>query len=272
MIPVRWHRVFIVFFGISVFLASADMGLHALGITGFSLMIGTGLMAGLVVFVAAIEGGVLLRFCAKGLVAPRYISSMTRDLMVSVGCGSLGIRVSPMDSDAIFAVTVSEGRFSRTFISRGLLVRFSKEGISGVAAHECGHVIGGHPKRLAALLGLLAAVKFSVDVPLIAALTVLFAFLWLLRQWEYEADARAVNLVGSRALITAFADYEKAMGTSEAREVVSSISSDSSKRRSLRSRITVLLSGFFELFMGHPRIEHRVERIVSGSSRAQNCK
>ena len=269
MIPVRWHRVFIVFFGISVLLASADMGLHALGISGLPLVVGTGLIAGVVVFVAAIEGGVLLRFCAKGLVAQRYISSMTKDLMASVGCGNLGIRVSPMDSDAIFAVTVSEGRFSRTFISRGLLVKFSQSGVLGVAAHECGHVIGGHTKRLAALLGLLSAVKFSVDVPFFAALAVLFAFLWLLRQWEYEADARAVNLVGSKALITAFEDYEKATGKSEASNIALSLSDDSPRGRSW---ISVWLDSFLELFMGHPRIEHRVERIVNGNGCGQNSE
>ena len=217
MIPVRWHRIFIVLLIISAFLACADVGLTSIGLTGFPLSVCSGLVAGAVVFVMAIEGGRLLRFCAKGLVKPQYISSMTKELMSSsVGCEKLGIRVSPMDSDSIFAVTVSEGRFFRTFVSKGLLVRFSTEGLRGVAAHECGHVISGHSRRLSALLGLIAAVKFSVGVPLMASVAVLLSFLWLLRQWEYEADARAVSLIGANALITAFADYEKATGKSDA--------------------------------------------------------
>lgn len=267
MIPVRWHRVFIVLLGVSLILAGVDVGLRAIGLRDFYLELGSGLAAGFVVFVMAIEGGVLLRFCAKGLVKPQYISSMTKELMSSsVGCEKLGIRVSPMDSDSIFAVTVSEGRFFRTFVSKGLLVCFSSEGLRGVAAHECGHVISGHSRRLSALLGLIAAVKFSVGVPLIASVAVLLSFLWLLRQWEYEADAKAVSLVGAKALRTAFEDYEKATGKSEASDVVP-VSPGNSQSCSKKRGRTVLLDAFLELFMGHPRIEHRVARIGSGKGR-----
>ena len=265
MIPVRWHRIVIVLLGVSLFLAGVDVGLRAIGLTGFYLEFGSGLAAGFVVFMMAIEGGVLLRFCAKGLVKPQQISSITHEMMSSVGCGKLGIRVTPMDSDSVFAVTVSEGFSFRTFISRGLLVKFSTEGIRGVAAHECGHVMSGHTKRLATLLGLIAAVKFSVGVPLMASVAVLLSFLWLLRQWEYEADARAVSLVGADALITAFADYEKATGKSDAGGDVP-VTQGNSPNRSWRSGGTVLLDAFLELFMGHPRIEHRVERIVKRSN------
>jgi len=118
-------------------------------------------------------------------------------------------------------------------------VKLSNEGLRAVAAHECGHVISQHPTRIAVLLGLIASVKFSIGVPLLASLTVLLAFLWMLREWEFTADQRAVELVGATAMCAAFMEYRAIAG--DAAEA----------------------SRFSELLSGYPSITRRLRRIES---------
>ena len=237
MIPVRTHRVIIVLLGISALLAGVDAGLTALGLRGVALQLCTGLFAGFVVYLMAMEGGRTLCFCAKGLVKPEYISSDVSELMNKAGGGKLGIRVSPIMSDSLFAVTVREGRHCRTFVSRGLLVRFSQDAIRGVAAHECGHVISKHPTRLALLLGLIAGVKLSIGIPLFSSIAILLAFLWMLREWEFIADHQAVSLVGVESLEAAFHEYQ-------------TVSGDKAEVHFLS-----------ELLSGHPSIARRLKHI-----------
>lgn len=237
MIPVRIHRVIIVLIGISVFIAGANTVLEAFGLHGEALRICSGVFAGFVVFCLAMQGGRTLLFCARGLVKPSQISSYVAGLMSLGGGGELDIRVSPMNSNSLFAVTVQEGRHCRTFISRGLLVQFSQEGIRGVAAHECGHVMRFHTARLAVLLGVIAGVKFSVGISLLPSIAILVGFVWMLRRGEYVADRQAVKLVGADAIKAALKDYQ-------------TISGDKSDD-----------SIFLELLSAHPRIARRVVKI-----------
>lgn len=236
MIPVRIYRLLIVLFGISMLVAGADVALSALGMRGPYLKIGTGLFAGILVFVMALEGGKTLLFCAKGLVGEGAAASAVSALMDEVG-GGLGIRISVVESSNVFASTVKEGRSHRTFISTGLLEGFSSQGLRGVVAHECGHVRGNHSLMLAVLLGLLAGVKFAFGIPLVAAVIILLAYLWMLRTWEFIADHDAVKTVGSDPLKCAFVDYQTISGDKKDVPLYS------------------------ELLSGHPSIARRLQRI-----------
>ena len=66
-------------------------------------------------------------------------------------------------------------------------------------------------------VGLAAAVKLTVGIPLVVALVLLLTYLYMLRQWEYSADAQAVHRTSCADVRAAFDEYraisqEKDMG------------------------------------------------------------
>ena len=85
-------------------------------------------------------------------------------------------------------------------------------------------------------MGLVAAVKMSIGVPLGAVVAVLIAYLFMLREWEYVADRAAVSRAGPINVLAAFFQYQAASGEKNA-------------------------SALSELFSGHPSIHRRVAMI-----------
>ena len=237
MIPVRIYRVLIVLLGISMLLVGVDTALASLGLSGAPLKVTTGLFAGFVVSLMALEGGRTLRFCAKGLDKNAATSARVSEILKDVGCNDLGLRASVVNSSRVFAISVSEGRSHRIFISSKLLNEFSQEGRIGVLTHECGHILNKQPTKQAVLLGLVAGVKMSLGIPWISAVVILLAYLWMLREWEFVADARAVVLGGQNALRRAFLDYQEVSGDKKDAALYS------------------------ELLSGHPSIARRLRRI-----------
>ena len=246
MIPVRIYRVLIVLFGISLLVAGVDTALSTLGLRGVALTVIGGLFAGGVVFLMAMEGGRTLRFCAKGLtddVDHGHIST----LLKKIHCIELDLRVSIIKSDRVFAVSVSEGRSHRIFLSKRLLDEFSSAALKGVLAHECGHIRSGHPTKQAVLLGLVAGVKMAIGVPLLSTIIILLAYLWMLREWEFIADKEASKMTGSLSLRRAFEEY---LRITNDHEVVSPLS---------------------EIFSGHPSFARRLTRIGEGIRRPKEA-
>ena len=99
-----------------------------------------------------------------------------------------------------------------------------------------GHVDNHHPLKLAVMLGLVASVKLSIGVPIGAVIVVLLAYLFMLREWEYVADAAAVKRVSAEDVRLAFEEFQAIAGE---------------KNMSLLS----------EFFSGHPSIHRRVAAI-----------
>ena len=270
MIPLRIHRILAVLFVVSAFLALLDDVLLGLGIPkGISVLI-SGVIAGGVVFCLSYEGGRILMFCGKGL-----IEDPIRRAKISASLADIGVRderreslrrrsrpakkgpetclrvedrrqqvdesaelmfVSVVESDRFIAITVNAGESHRAFISTRLVDSLTPDALRGVLAHEYGHVDNAHPLKQATILGIVAAVKMSIGVPLGAVAIILMAYLFMLREWEFIADASAVKRSCYQDVLAAFSEYRAISGEKD-------------------------ISRFSELFSGHPGVHRRIASI-----------
>lgn len=215
MIPLRIFRALLLLFTVSGVLALADYALAVNNVHEQYVKVLTGFLAGVVVFFLAYEGGRVLRFCGKGLVSDATREGHINRALGEIGRNDAGVQVSLVETDSFLASTVREGRGHRMFISTCIVDSLSPVALRGVLAHELGHVESAHPIKLAVLLGLLAAVKLSVGVPLGAVLAILVAFLFMLREWECVADSHAVDSAGQGAVLSAFEEYRVIAGDRE---------------------------------------------------------
>mgnify|MGYP001166054556 CR=1 FL=1 len=237
MIPVSATRIGLVLLGISVLVAGVDYALIFIGLRGRLLLLCMGAFTGILVALMAMEGGLTLRFCAKGVLKAAQ-SRRVDEAMARLGCQNLEIRVSVIDARRLFAVTVPEGCGHRLFVSNFLIMTFTPEALRGVLAHEYGHMRQKHPAKQAVLLGLVAGVKMTAGIPLLAGLAILFLYLWMLREWEFIADSEALRLAGSESLKKAFHEYHVVSGDTVEASLVS------------------------EIFSGHPSFARRWARIA----------
>lgn len=145
--------------------------------------------------------------------------------------------VSIVESDRFVAITVNQGRTHRAFISSRMVDSMTPGALRGVLAHEYGHVLNMHPFKQATLLGLVASVKLSIGVPLGAVVVILMAYLFMLRSWEYIADAVAVERTSPKDVLAAFGEYQSISGEKN-------------------------MSVLNEFFSGHPSFHRRVTAIA----------
>lgn len=261
MIPLRIHRLLVVLIAVSAVLALVDDLLLRIGVPRNLIPVVSGTFAGGLVFLLAYEGGRILSFCGKGLVDDQERRGKIRAALLSIGVieerrrrqrrksskndqrrvasrnpGALAMYVSVIDSPKFIAVSVNEGGSHRAFVSTGMVDQLSPDALRGVLAHEFGHIENAHPLKQASILGMVAAVKMSIGVPLGAIVAILMAYLFMLREWEYVADATAVKRTGAGDVLKAFSEYR-------------AIAND--KNMSLLS----------EMFSGHPSVHRRVAAV-----------
>jgi Zn-dependent protease with chaperone function len=146
--------------------------------------------------------------------------------------------VSVVESKRFIAVTSRAGRSHRVFMSTRLIDSLSPEALRGVLAHELGHIENAHPIKQAMILGLAAGVKFSFGVPLFAVVAVLFSYLYMLREWEFVADAAAIKRAHPAAVYAAFEEFRQIDGGQD-------------------------MSRLSEFFCGHPSFERRLRALRS---------
>ena len=144
--------------------------------------------------------------------------------------------VSVVQSDRFIAITVRAGRSHRAFVSTRMVDSLSPAALRGVLAHELGHALSAHPLKQAVLLGIVASVKLSIGVPVGAVVVILMAYLFMLREWEFIADAVAVTKTNVTDVRAAFAEYRAISGEAN-------------------------MSRFSEFFSGHPSIHRRLAAI-----------
>ncbi len=271
MIPLRIHRLLIVLFAVSALLALSDDVFHQFGLSKLLSNVLAGVMAGFTVFFLAYEGGRVLVFCGKGLVeAPdrrAKIRAALRDIGIieerrsrnarllkdrsdAVTDGGSGqdrrqpsstslqelMYVSVVESARFIAITVNSGGMHRAFVSTRLVDSLSHGALRGVLAHEYGHVANRHPIKQATILGLVAGVKVGIGVPFGAAVVLLLAYLFMLREWEFVADAAAVDRAGQDDVFSAFEEYQIIEGGKD-------------------------MSRLSEFFSGHPSFRRRIVAI-----------
>lgn len=253
MIPLRMHRLLALLLVVSACLALLDDVLLRMGVPGNVSHLMSGIFAGGVVFFLAYEGGRILCFCGKGLVEDPVRRAKIRTALFEIGVreerrtqGRQGLSsndvceeimyVSVVDSDRFIAITVNEGGTHRAFISTRLVDTLTPNALRGVLSHEYGHVINAHPLKQALILGMLGATKMSIGVPLGAVAVVLMAYLFMLREWEYVADAVAAKRSSYQDVFAAFAEYKEIVGEKDMNLVS-------------------------EFFCGHPSINRRIDAI-----------
>lgn len=270
MIPLRIYRTLIVLFLVSGFLALAEMIFVRIGLPRDTILVLSGVFAGLIIFVLVYQGGSVLLFCGKGLVddpvrrdkieallsigvleerrksrriarhSKKYVGENMRRQDVRDKAWTL-MYVPVVTSDRFIAITVNSGRSHRAFVSSKMVDSMSAHALRGVLAHELGHAISAHPLKQAVLLALVASVKLSIGVPLGAAIVMLIAYLFMLREWEYVADAMAVKKTSVSDVQAAFDEYKAISGEKN-------------------------MSRFSEFFCGHPSIHRRLAAIQSLAS------
>lgn len=293
MIPMRIPRLMLVLLGVSAFLAFLENIFQRFSFPHHAIVVLSGLVAGFLVFLLAFHGGRVLRFCGKGLVDVPQLHAKIRVALFDIGVleerrardrgdrrvrglplaniarerrrgpdrrqggpaqGKSLLSVSVVDSARFIAFTVKEGRSHRAFISTRMVNSLSLPALRGVLAHEYGHVLNRHPLKQAVILGGLATVKMSVGVPIGAVVLALMAYLFLLREWEYAADAAAVLRTTATDVLAAFDEYRTLESMTEGEK---------------KSRLFEWLSGhpgfemsrLSELFSGHPSFDRRVSAI-----------
>ena len=268
MIPLRVYRALIVLFLVSSFLALVELFGVRMGLPANLNSVVSGVAAGCIVFGLVFHGGPALVFCGKGLVDDPERRSKIREALFAIGAleerrkggrrkrrrepftgqeqrmaaSDAGPRmlmyVSVVQSDRFIAITVRAGRSHRAFVSTRLVDSLSPAALRGVLAHELGHALSAHPLKQAVLLGIVASVKLSIGVPVGSVVVILMAYLFMLREWEFIADAVAVTRTSVTDVRAAFDEYRAISGEAN-------------------------MSRFSEFFSGHPSIHRRLAAINS---------
>lgn len=263
MIPLRIHRALCVLFAVSGTLALLEIVFSNFGLSHEASMLLSGLCTGVMVFILAYEGGRVLLFCGKGLIDDPARRLKVRAALLDIGVleerrsGARRARgrsdtnsgrrlpdsgpkelmyVTIVDSPRFIAITIKAGASHRAFISTHMVDTMSPGALRGVLGHEYGHVLSAHPFKLACVLGLVAAVKLTVGIPLPVVAVLLLTYLYMLRQWEFSADAQAVHRTSCADVRAAFDEYR-------------AISQEKDMGR------------WAELISGHPSVHRRIEAI-----------
>lgn len=234
MIPLRWHRVLLGFAAVSVFIGLVDeLGIWLLPPKSMRLII-TGLTTGAVVMLLAYRGGSVVRFVlGRQIEGGELGSKVTAALATFQLSVPLRYRIVLYEAKNPAAFTISDGGICCIFMSSAMVKGLSREALACVVAHECGHMLEHHPRKQYIILGLLACVKATTGITIAAVFLVLFAYLYMLREWEFIADRHAAGIVGAERLISAFTEFRKLSGEKD-------------------------ISRFSEFMCSHPSLDRRI--------------
>ena len=263
MIPLKASRALFVLFAVSAVIAVVEYLSAFLALPHALALLVKGLVAGGLIFVVIWQGGRFLLFCSKNTVHDPVRRDKVAAALRSIGVlverrtarghaspqGHVERRVSEpttepkmyvsiVESPRFIAITVRSGKTHRAFVSSQIVDSLSPAALRGVLAHEYGHVLCGHPSKQAYILALVATVKLSIGVPAGAVVAILLAYLFMLREWEYVADAKALERTGKLDLLAAFSEYQAV----------------ACERN---------LSRLSEFFCGHPSLHRRVAAVAN---------
>ena len=236
-------------FGISAFLAFGDQLVLGLGLSQQATVVISGLMGGMLVFGMAYQGGRSLAFIANCITNDPARNSRISAVQDAIGrsaedrvpvMADLDIKTVVLNTEYLMAFTVRCGSGNWVFLSTSIMDKLSDTGLRGLLAHEYGHIRCGHPLKIASVLGLIATVKMAFGVPFGASVVLLLSYLYLLRTWEFAADAAAVRSGEGNALLTGLEEFRLFGQDKEA-------------------------SGLMEFFYGHPNLSRRLSAIRANS-------
>jgi len=244
MIPLRWLRVLFGFAGVSFFIGLVDELCIWLLSSQLSHQIITGITTGVMVMLLAYHGGSVVRFVlgrkiAEGELVTKISAAITllrTDLLLVSSTPFPLHRTVLYESKNPAAFTMSDGGSYCIFLSSAMVQKLTEDALACVIAHERGHMMEYHPRKQSLILGLLASVKATTGVTVVAVFIVLLTYLYMLRDWEYIADRRAVSMVGADRLILAFTEFRNISGQKN-------------------------ISRLSELMSSHPSIERRIAAV-----------
>lgn len=231
-LPLHWHRVLILLFGVSALLVASDELAKLLGADSTLL---SGLVFGAVIYILTMNGGAIVRFCINNEVKESLAEKGVSELINQWSDGRR-IEVSVVEMDDMRSALVGERHGYRLFISTGALKHLSPMGMVGVLAHEAGHVRRRHCEHICILLGVIGASKITFDIPLIGVIAILMTYLYLSRRREFEADETGAELVGKDAMLAAFNELRKATNEAD-------------------------IGSLTEIFVTHPSLHRRIDAI-----------
>lgn len=240
MIPLRWHRVFLVFAAVSVFIGLVDeICIWLLPPQAMRQMI-TGLTTGAVVMLLAYRGGSIVRFVLGGKLGTSDLHAKLDSAMSAVRLSKpIRYRVVLYKGKNPSAFTISDGGECCIFMSSAMASGLSAGALACVIAHECGHMIERHPRKQFIILGLLACVKATTGITIAAIFMVILAYLYMLREWEFIADKHAAEIVGADCVVSAFNEFRALSGEKD----ISRLSEFMCSHPSLNRRIAALAGG-----------------------------
>ena len=231
-LPLHWHRVLLLLFGVSALLVATDELAKLLSSDSTLL---SGLVFGAVIYISTMNGGPIVRFCINNEVKESLAKNGVSQLINQWSDGRR-IEVSVVEMDDMRSALVGERHGYRLFISTGALTHLSPMGTAGVLAHEAGHVRRRHCERICILLGTIGASKIAFDIPPIGIIVILMTYLYLSRQREFAADATGAELVGKDAMLAAFNEHRRATNEAD-------------------------ISSFTEVFVTHPSLHRRIAAV-----------
>lgn len=240
MIPLRWHRVFLVFAAVSVFVGLVDeICLWLLPPQAMRQLI-TGITTGAVVMLLAYRGGSIVRFVLGGRLGSDELHAKVESARLSIRLPKpIRYRVALFDGKNPSAFTISDGSECCIFMSSAMANGLSSGALACVIAHECGHMIEHHPRKQFIILGLLACIKATTGITIAAIFMVILAYLYMLREWEFIADRHAAEIIGSARVVSAFNEFRALSGEKD----ISRLSEFMCSHPSLNRRITALVDG-----------------------------
>ena len=232
LLPINWFRAIGLLLLISATLVVTDdlaklMNAESPLVSGF--------VFGGLIYILAMNGGFVVRFCVKGELKDNKIGKGAES-MINQWVPLKNVRVSVLEFDKMRTALVGERGGYRLFITTGALREMSPAGMIGVLAHEAGHVRLKHTDQLCVLFGALGGSKIAFGVPPIGVVLLLFAYLYLSRIREFAADEEGAKQVGKEAMYAAFSEHRHATGEAD-------------------------ISRFSEFFVSHPSLHRRIQRI-----------
>ena len=240
MIPIRWHRVFLVFAAVSVFIGLVDeICIWLLPPQAMRQLI-TGLTTGAVVMLLAYRSGSIVRFVLGKQIAAGELHGKVKAALAAIRLPRpLRYRVVLYKAKNPSAFTVSDGGMCCIFLSSAMTEGLSSGALTCVIAHECGHMLERHPRKQFIILGLLACIKATTGITIAAVFIVILAYLYMLREWEFVADRHAAEIVGGDRLVAAFKEFGVLSGEKD----ISRLSESMCSHPSLNRRIAALVGG-----------------------------
>ncbi len=232
MLPINWIRAIGLLMLISATLVLTDdlaKYLHA------DSPLVSGLVFGGLIYILAMNGGMVVRMCLKGELKNSKIG-IGAERMINQWVPAKNVRVSVIEHEKMRTSLVGERGGYRLFITTGALRDMSPAGMIGVLAHEAGHVRLKHTDQFCVLFGALGGSKIAFGIPPLGVIVLLFSYLYLSRRREYAADAEGARQVGKDAMFAAFSELREATQETD-------------------------ISRFSEFFVSHPSLHRRIEHI-----------